>query len=404
MEIKILDISHSGEGVGKIDGKVIFVPKVDIGEIVEVKKNEETKNYDKGEVTEIISPSRDRIEPLCPYFKNCNGCDFQFLTYERELWLKTKILQKELKKVNFFEKIEVFPSKNRYFYRNKIKLSYQNGKLGYIANGNFLEVGECVLANKQILKAVKVLQKYFEKQNYTNLKSVTLRSINSDALIAFLFEKEEKFFYHSLLDDYSVGVFVGKVLENDKTKLILEFNKKIEKNYKNFKIPVDFKSFFQINDEIADKLYEYILSLVGAKKIISAYSGQGILTRLLSSKCDKIVGIEVQRTAHKIAEQIKSKNMTNVCGLVEKELPKIIKKEKFDAIILDPAREGCQKSVIYEILNAKIKEIIYVSCNFSTLVRDLKLLGDRYEIENVALFDMFPNTCNMETCVKLKLK
>ena len=127
MQVEIIDISHSGSGVGKINGKVIFIPFTDIGEIVEVKNLKSNSKFDRGELEKVILSSKDRCEPFCPYFSKCGGCDFQFVSYERELEIKLQILKNELKKVNFFEKIEFFPSKNRFFYRNKIKLTYFNG-------------------------------------------------------------------------------------------------------------------------------------------------------------------------------------------------------------------------------------------------------------------------------------
>lgn len=406
MQIKIEDISHSGSGVGKIDGKVIFVPYTDIGEIVEIKNIKKGSKFDKAEVAKVLAPSKDRCVPSCPYFSNCGGCDFQFVNYERELKLKELILKNELKKVNFFEKIDIFSSKNRFFYRNKIKLSYFEGKLGYYsADKNFVEVEYCPLAKKEIDYAIKVVKEYLKVYKYQNLKSVTFRKTDEIILISFLFSKKEKLKYSKLLDNFIIATFIGDILESDKTKLFERFNfKGTYKTILNEKIPADFNSFFQVNDEVAENLYRFVLNYCKNKKIINAYSGQGALSLLISKESQKVVGIEIQKSAHLIAEKIKKDNMKNINGAVEQELPKLLQKENYDLIVLDPAREGCKNSVIEAIKSAKIKEILYISCNFSTLVRDLKSLNNLYYIKNVSLFDMFPNTANMEVCVTLSLK
>ena len=158
----------------------------------------------------------------------------------------------------------------------------------------------------------------------------------------------------------------------------------------------------QVNDEIAFKLYDEIISLTSGQNVINAYSGQGLLSVLLSTKCQHVVGIEMQKSAHEIAEKIKTQNVTNLNGKVEDILPNLVKKQRYDIIILDPAREGCKKEVLSAIKNEKIHNIIYISCNFPSLIRDLKLL-DNYQIELVEIFDMFPNTANMEVLAKLCL-
>ena len=134
--------------------------------------------------------------------------------------------------------------------------------------------------------------------------------------------------------------------------------------------------------------------------MINAYSGQGVLSKLLAKKAHKVIGIEMQSSAHKIAETIKTDNMINYNAKVEEVISKLSKEADF--IVLDPAREGCKEKVLEEIIKSNIKNIIYVSCNFSTLTRDLKQLTKFYKIQKVKFFDMFPRTSNMETCVILE--
>ncbi len=405
MKIEIFDISHKGAGVGKADGKIVFVPRTDIGEVVDVEIVKSTIHFDHGKVGKVLQPSPHRCLAFCPHFFECAGCDFQFLEYARELELKGKMLKNELKKVNFLQKIAIFPSKTRFFYRNKIKLTHFEGKLGYHSvMQNLVEIESCPLAEIEINDAIKVVKKYLSQIYYQFLQSVTFRKGDEKVLISFLFSRKENFVYNQILDKYVIGIFQGEILESGKTKLVKVYNQTATyKTIAGYKIPVDFTSFFQINDLVAENLYNLVVEKMSGLKVINAYSGQGVLSLLLSKNCSKVIGIEVQKSSHKIAESLKTKNMENINALVEDALPSLVQNEEFDAIILDPAREGCKKNVIEAIKKAKISKICYISCNFSTLTRDLKLLAEDYEIEEMAIFDMFSNTANIEVFTLLKL-
>lgn len=406
MQIDIFDISHSGSGVGKVDGKVAFVKYTDIGEKVECRLKSETSKFANFEVMKVLKPSKFRIEPRCQYFSVCGGCDFQHLKYDRELELKKIILKNELKKVNFCGDIEIVKCSKRFNYRNKIKLAYFNGKLGYNLEKSheFLEIESCPLADDKISYAIQDVKVFLKNNHFKYLKNVYFRSCDKNVLITFLFSQKEKFEVDENLKKYSVFKAIGATLESDKTKIFkLCGNNQLFKTFNTFKFNVDAKSFMQVNDEIAFKLYDEIISLTSGQNVINAYSGQGLLSVLLSTKCQHVVGIEMQKSAHEIAEKIKTQNVTNLNGKVEDILPNLVKKQRYDTIILDPAREGCKKEVLSAIENEKIHNIIYISCNFPSLIRDLKLL-DNYQIELVEIFDMFPNTANMEVLAKLCLK
>ena len=403
MKLKVTDISYSGSGVAKENGKVIFLPCVDIGEEVEVKIEKSMSKFDIGKVIKVVKASPFRISPPCPYYGECGGCSFQHLTYERELELKRIILKNELKKVGFVGDIAIEPSECDYNYRNKIKLTYCNKELGYISSTShkFIKIENCLLADKEILKAVRVVEDYLKKHSYSNLKSVTFKSFDSGVMVIFLFTKREKFLYDKLLDRYPIFIAVGDILESNKTKIYKEYNKTIAKyEILGEVFDVDAKTFLQVNKYVTEKLYKYVIENVDGKVVINAYSGQGLLSRLLAKKAQKVIGIEVQSSAHRIAEMIKTDNMQNFNAKVEDIIYSISK--GVDGIVLDPAREGCNAKVLEEITKSNIKNIIYISCNFSTLTRDLKLLTKFYKILKIKCFDMFSRTANIETCVVLE--
>ena len=203
------------------------------------------------------------------------------------------------------------------------------------------------------------------------------------------------------MDREKIIAAVGDILESNKTKIYKEYNKTIAKyEILGEVFDVDAKAFLQVNKCVTEKLYKYVIENVDGKVVINAYSGQGLLSRLLAKKAQKVIGIEVQSSAHRSAEMIKTDNMQNFNAKVEDIIYSISK--GVDGIVLDPAREGCNAKVLEEITKSNIKNIIYISCNFSTLTRDLKLLTKFYKILKIKCFDMFSRTANIETCVVLE--
>lgn len=396
MRAKIVDISHSGNGVCKIDGKTYFVPYTDIGEEVELEMVESHKSYAIASAKKVISQSKDRVESPCPYFFQCGGCNFQFVTYERELEIKQIILQNELKKVGFANSIEIEPSKERFSYRNKIKLVYKEGKLGYYSNSHeFVAINNCLLASEKIQNAIKWVREFLKDQRFNSLKNVIFREYENVVDVVFFFKHKEKFDLNGFLKDYNVYTAYGEIFESDKTKLELVSG---DKNR------FDPRAFMQVNDYMAEKLYAFVSNEIEGDVVINAYSGQGFLTKILAERCKKVFGVEVQKSSHDMAEKIKLPNMVNINDKVENVIDSLVQNENADTIVLDPARAGCDNKVLNAIVSSKILKIIYVSCNFATLVRDLKVLTKDFNIKTIKAFDMFPNTANIETCVILTRK
>ena len=173
---------------------------------------------------------------------------------------------------------------------------------------------------------------------------------------------------------------------------------------------VNNRSFLQVNNEVKNKIYSKIISEINyAKNVCDAYSGAGLLSAIVAKNAENVYGIEIIPEANINAEELKKqnglKNLTNICGDCSKVLPTLAKQLKSDfSLILDPPRKGVDKVVCDAIIASEPKQIIYLSCNPATLARDLNLLKDKYEIEFVQPYDMFPQTANIETLVKLNLR
>ncbi len=413
MKTKIFDISYEGAGVGQVDGKIVFVPKTLPDEEVEICLKKQTNSFAVGEAEKIIKENPHRVKSECPYFVECGGCDFLHCDYEYEKSLKTKILASELAKVGFDGKIEYQPSDKRLFYRNKVKFEIRDNKLGFFKakSNEFLEVKKCLLASERIENAANLVRNFLQEFGMKEAKSVYIKEFNETVTICFLFEKNVKNWQKiakklSFFGNFSVFFAFGKILESDKTQIVCAYNPQIlNKTFMGVKAQSSISAFNQINDNVAEKLYNFVVEKARGKRVVNAYSGQGLLTYLLSKECKFVYGIEYQKSAHESAEKLAdAQNIKNICGKVEEQLPQILLTDEISCIVLDPAREGCDKAVLKCIVDGKIPEIFYISCNFSTLRRDIVFLRELYDIESVKIFDMFPCTASLETACILRIK
>ncbi len=414
--VEIIDMSYEGAGVGKLGGKVVFVPKTLVGDVVEIEKVKETKSFVVGKVLRFEVKSGNRVEAKCPYFQTCGGCDFQHCSYDKEKELKKALVLKEFEKVGWKGGADFVSCGKRFSYRNKIKLDHVNGKLAFhgVKGGGYVAVEGCEIASEEIGFALKKVVKFLQVNSFVGLKSVYIKQVEKDVGICFLFDKNGKNGLKNaknieILQNFSVFYAFGDVLESDGTQVFCVCGKtKFHKNLGDFICEVDVSAFNQVNDEVANLLYNEVVNVVDGKRVVNAYSGQGLLTMMLAKKSKFVYGIEYQQSAHacaeRLAEQMGDYKICNICGKVEEELGKILLKDCIDVVVLDPAREGCDRRVLDEILQSSIEEIVYVSCNFSTQVRDVSHLQEKFFVESIKIFDMFPCTMNVETMVVLRRK
>ena len=359
MIVKIENLNHQGLGVTRVNDKVTFVEQALPGETVDIKVTEEKKKYNLAKIQTIIEKSPNRIEPLCPYYEECGGCDFDHVDYETELKYKKEKVENILKKyVHIDINIEITPSDKVYNYRNKITLHKQNKKIGLVKkNSNeVIEIKECKLVNEKINEILR-----------NNPKEGIIRTNGKE--------------------------------------IILNENENITINIDKYKFKVNLNSFFQINPYTYEKMFNHIKKLINSNDVLlDLYSGVGVFSILLSENCKKIYGIEINENSYKNALENKKinnlENITFMLGKVEDNLPKI--SEKIDTIIVDPPRSGLSKATIKQIININPKKIIYVSCNPMTLARDLNLLNNSYKLECIKAFDMFPRTNHIECVCELK--
>lgn len=396
---------YDGEGVCRVDGKVVFVPYVLYGEKIlgEIKDNR--SSFGRGKLIEIKEKSKERDIPPCPYFGKCGGCTYQHTNYQNELEIKKELLVNQLKKVGFSSNIDVNSSPKEYGYRNKIRLFVsENGlALKERASSNLCKVEKCLLVSDEINKAMEIINSFITKQKLFKVyKEVVIRQEGLNLIINFITSvKNTKVNYQGLY--LRLGADCG-IFETFKGECQHKLGLKVLES-EEFGLKCSFKpdTFHQVNRFLTDNLYKKAIENLKGKVIVNCYSGAGVLSGAVAISGKRVIGIELGESEHKDAEQLKDDNslfyLTNLHGDCAKVLPNI--NEKIDSVIVDPPRSGMDKKVIETLNNLSFKRLVYISCNSATLVRDLQYLKN-FKILSVTLFDMFARTGEYEVLVVLE--
>lgn len=392
MEVKIIDLDHKGNGIGKIDNKIIFVPKAIVGDCVDIEITKSHKKYDEGRISKIITSSDDRIESLCPYYDVCGGCNISNLNYAKQLeYKKNKVINIFKRYLDMDINPDIIGSDNRYEYRNKITYHCSNNNLGLVTiNNDFVKIDRCAIVSDNI------------NELYRNI-------CNEDL------SKVEKIIIKECDNGLMVSIDGNMNIDNIKEKcLSIYVNRecvyKSDDGYINIgdiKYMISMDSFFQINTSNISRLYDVVLKYGNFKKedrVIDLYCGVGSISLYISKYVGSVLGIEIIEDAIIDAkENARINNIDNVefiCGDVSKLIDDNI---SGNIVIVDPPRVGLDSHTIDIINNINIDKLIYVSCDAMTLVRDLKKL-DNYEIKDITLVDMFPQTHHVESVVLLQRK
>lgn len=396
--IKIESLDHLGRGIAKENNKIIFVENAIEDEIIEPKIIKHNKKYDEAIVSKYIKKSNYRINPTCPYYDNCGGCDIMHIPYNKQLQFKQNkienIISKYLNKnININNIIECnYP----YNYRNKITFQVNKDVGFFKKNSNqLIKINNCMICNKNINDSIN----YLNKLELSKINKITCKSNDRDLMIII----ESNYTY---LDITPLKKISNSIYIKTDNKYIHKYGEKyIYQNIGEFKYLVSPDSFFQINNNITKKLYDKIKLICGTNNsIIDLYCGTGTIGIYLSKE-NKVTGIEINKYAYEDANINKKinkiKNIEFLCGDSGKKILSI--KENPNIIIVDPPRNGLNKETIQNIIDMNTNKIIYVSCDPMTLVRDLKKLEDYYNIQEITPFDMFPNTHHVE-CLCLLTK
>lgn len=398
MEVVIEKMNHQAMGIAKINGKVVFIPKVIVGDVVDIDIIKEYKNYSIGRVNKIIKNGSKRVDVLCPYYDICGGCSISAYTYQDELEYKVNNVIDIFKRNEIDIKPNIIKSDNRYGYRNKITLQVSNGIIGlYEEDSNkIVDVDKCLLVSDKLNEIIDIIKKNI---NVNKCNKIVIRDTYYGIMIIF---------YGSVNNEEVIKYLGKKVVSiytyNNKYKCIYG-EKYLYEMIGEYKYRISPDSFFQVNSRTVNKLYnkvvEYAIEDDKKDNLVDLYCGTGTIGIYLSKYFNSIIGIELNNQAVEDAKENAKINSVNNIEFYAGDVGKIINDQiKADVIIVDPPRSGLDKRTKDILLKINANKIVYVSCNPLTLARDIKELDSGYDLGDITLVDMFPNTHHVESvCV-----
>ncbi len=445
--VSIEDMSEDGAGIGKLDGYIWFIKDAVIGDVVRARAMKMKKNYGFARLMEILTPSAARVEPRCPVARQCGGCQLQAMSYEEQLKFKERKVKNHLLRIGKFreDEIHMLPimgMEEPWRYRNKAQFPFGMDKNGNIVAGfyagrthDIIECGDCLLGaeeNKDILDIIKGFMRDHNIRPYdeTAHKGLVRHALirkgfhSGELMVCLVINGKDIPLKEQLVEElcrikgmtsisYSINqektnVIMGKEIVN------LYGPGYITDNIENVTYQISPLSFYQVNPVQTEKLYGTALEyagLTGSETVWDLYCGIGTISLFLAQNAKKVYGVEIVPQAIEDARRNAALNhITNAeffTGKAEEVLPEQYAKNKVyaDVIVVDPPRKGCDQVCLDTILKMAPKRVVYVSCDSSTLARDLRYLADgRYEVEKVRCCDMFGQSCHVETVVLLSHK
>lgn len=434
-----VDLNHDGLGVIKVDNFPFFVNDLLPGEEAKVKIIKINKSYGIGKNIGLVKQSPNRVTPICKYFGVCGGCDLMHMTYKEQLKFKLQMANTTFKRIGHldYEIKNIIGMDHPYNYRNKVQIpfSFRNGKVicGFYKkkSHDIVEIDSCYLQpNKatDIARFVRNLaiefniKAYDEVKKQGTLRHIVIRKTTNDEYMIVLVINGSKLensneIINKLVNKYPDVKSVILNYNNKNSNVILgeEYDvlygtDTLIETILGLKFNLSHKAFFQVNHEQTEKLYSKVLEYLNPNKtdiVLDCYCGVGTMSLLFATKAKKVYGIEISKEAINDAQNNATLNCIDntdfIAGKAEEEILKFSDKH-IDLMVVDPPRKGLDIKVVDTIKEKKIERLVYVSCDIATLARDLKLLESDYEIKDVTLFDMFPNTADVETVALLEKK
>ena len=437
-KLKILSQGEGGEGVGFFNGKIVYVSRALVGDVVDVEIVSEKKSYIIAKISKIVCWSKNRVSAKCKISDVCGGCQLQSLDYNQQLKYKENKVCKHLEEVAKIDKKilvsklqNIQPSDYKFRYRNKAQYpirTNKNGKpiAGFFAENSHIivENNDCLLSPKEFNIIISNVVSYMEENNiqpYNEetfsgcVRTVLIRKAfaTGEILVCIVANVDKLKNYNFLLDKLKlIKGFSTLILNINKTvnnKIIGEETKVLYgKGYivdelDGIKFKISALSFYQVNPNVAIKIYKKVLEysqLNNNQEVWDICCGIGTISLFLAKKAKKVYGLEINDNAVKLAREnaIENniKNVEFVSAPAEDFLPKL-EKLKADVFVLDPPRKGVEISVIQAIVKANPKKIVYVSCNPKSFAKDVFEFGKLgYELKTFQPFDQFCHTSHVE--------
>lgn len=458
-QIQVLDAGAKGVSVAKApDGKVIFIPNVVPGDVVDVQTFKKRKAYYEGKAVKFHELSEHRVDPICEHFGVCGGCKWQNMKYSQQLYYKQNEVKNHLQRIGKVELPEfetILGSEKQFFYRNKMEFSFSNsrwltekeiGSTEDLGNRNalgfhipkmwdkILDIEKCHLQedpSNAIRNEIRAFANehnlaFFNPREHSGLlRTLMIRTASTGEIMVLIqFFEDDKANRELVLDhlyekfpqitslQYVVNAKQNDTIYDQDIKLYKGRNYILEE-MEGLKFSINAKSFYQTNSDQAYELYKITrdyAGLTGEETVYDLYTGTGTIAQFVSKKAKKVIGVESVPEAILDAKANAERNNITNCEFFVGDM-KVVFNEAFiaqhgkpDVIITDPPRDGMHAAVIDQILKIAPKKVIYVSCNSATQARDLALMDEKYKVTRVRPVDMFPQTHHVENVVLLELR
>lgn len=455
--VKVLDAGAKGVSVAKApDGKVIFIPNVVPGDVVDVQTFKKRKSYYEGKAVHFHEFSEYRVAPVCDHFGACGGCKWQNMNYDRQLFYKNQEVYNNLKRIGKIELPDFEPilgSEKQFFYRNKMEFSFSNARwltekeiqseedysnqnaLGFHIPrmwDKILDISKCHLQEdpsnairneiRRFANAHKL--PFFNPRNHEGLlRTLMIRTASTGeimVLVQFFEENKEQrelllnFLAERFPEITSLQYVINSKANDtlyDQNIILYKGRDYILEEMEGLHFSINAKSFYQTNSDQAYELYKItrdFAGLTGNELVYDLYTGTGTIAQFVSKKARKVIGVEAVPEAIADAKENAKRNSITNCDFFVGDM-KVVFNEAFiathgkpDVIITDPPRDGMHKDVVDQILKIAPERVVYVSCNSATQARDLALMDEMYKITRVRPVDMFPQTHHVENVVLLE--
>jgi 23S rRNA (uracil1939-C5)-methyltransferase len=455
--VEVLDAGAKGVSVAKApDGKVIFLPNVVPGDVVDIQTLKKRKAYYEGKATKIHTYSKDRTEPVCEHFGVCGGCKWQNMKYEKQLFYKNQEVFNNLKRIGKIELPEfeaILGSKEQFFYRNKMEFGFSNARWmteAEIQSGKefdnknalgfhiprmwdkILDIEKCHLQadpSNAIRNEVRAFANehnltFFNPREHSGLlRTLMIRTSSTGEIMILIqfFENDKKnieLILNHLSQRFPEITSLLYVVNNkandtiyDQDVVLFKGREYILEEMEGLHFSVNAKSFYQTNSDQAYELYKItreFAGLTGNELVYDLYTGTGTIAQFVSKQAKKVIGVEAVPDAIRDAEANAVRNNITNCEFYVGDMKNVFNDEFIaqhgqpDIIITDPPRDGMHKDVVAQILKIAPEKIVYVSCNSATQARDLALMDETYKVTRVRPVDMFPQTHHVENVVLLE--
>lgn len=430
MKLKVEKSGINGEGIGYYKQKPIFISGALPSEEVEVEITEDKARYGVAELKKILSASKHRINPKCKVQYQCGGCPLMVADYNHQLQLKREnLIQTLLKYTGTFDfglLRAIISNPSPFGYRNAIKMPFHKGKRlenGLYKSGtnHIVSVEQCIIHDptleKQRQEILRILNKHhlndFNPPKSSGLRTLVMRHFEAytqvtlvsgtDTIPDIVFKEISEVegvssVYHSLHTSKNSVETFGKTVEHKAGFKTLRFD------YANLVLELLPTAFFQLNPKQAQKLFEYVVDQVKQEDdVVDVYCGVGTLSLMIAKKAKSVFGIELNKEAIFAANRNTKLNEIKNAKFVDNDAAIELKKIKLrdKVVVVDPPRSGLDESMIQVLLKNPAKKVVYVSCNPSTLAKNIKDLKKLYKIDSIQPFDFFSQTPLLETVVVL---